>query len=82
VRVYADELGKMDERIPALEVGAVDVKKAARVLELDHQDAKIQKALAGKSTTWERGLDALAKELRMKKTGKQLLQDLQRAHVL
>jgi len=82
VRVYADELGKMQERIPALEVAAIDVKKAARVLELDHQDAKIQKALAGKSATWERGLDALPKELRMKKTGKQLLQDLQRAHVL
>jgi hypothetical protein len=82
VRAYAEQLRQMLDRIPGLAVADIDLKKAAKVLELDHQDARIAKALAGSSSSWERGLEALSKELKMKKNGKQLLQDLQRAKVL
>ena len=79
---YVEQLQGLEKRIPGLKVEAIDITKAAKVLELDHQDAKIRKALDGPASGWERGLEALSKELRMKKNGKQLLLDLKRAKVL
>ena len=54
-------------------------KKA--VVEVD-KIVKARKAIDPKFKGWERGLEALSKELRMKKNGKQLLPDLKRAQVL
>jgi hypothetical protein len=74
------KLAAAKARMDALAIGGVDVKKAARALDLDATaEPKLTKALAAASI--EKGLDTLAKELKLKTTGKAMLATLQRARL-
>jgi hypothetical protein len=80
---FAPALAKLaaaKARIEAMTIAGVDVKKAARALDLDATaEPKLAKALGAASI--ENGLAALAKELKLKTTGKAMLATLQRARL-
>jgi len=80
---FAPALAKLaaaKARIEAMTIAGVDVKKAARALDLDAAaEPKLAKALGAASI--ENGLAALAKELKLKTTGKAMLATLQRARL-
>lgn len=78
-------LEQIDKRIG--EVGksrpeAIDIAKAARVLKLERQKPKLEKALDGPESGFERALDTLARDLKLDTSGKAMLQELRKAKVL
>lgn len=81
-RVYIDQMKAIQTRLEGLAIADVDIKKAAKVLEIDHQDAKIAKVLSLPVGALEKGLDGLAKELKLKTTGREMLANLRKAKVI
>ena len=84
-----DELGdvtrkilEVDSRIETLQTAEVDYKKAAALLKIPSQYlSKLQAALEGLSTSMEKAFDALAKEAKLKTTGKEMIAILKRARI-
>lgn len=73
----------MNVEIEALEVGVVDVKKAAQVLKVPSAlEGKLKKALELDGAGMLKALDALGKELNPKSTGKAMLDVLKKARLL
>ena len=73
----------MDVEIEAMEIGAVDVKKAAPVLKVPAAlEGKLKKALELDSAGMLKALDALGKELNPKTTGKAMIEALKKAKLL
>jgi hypothetical protein len=79
-KTYLDELLRQQGYVNDFKLEAVDVKKAAKTLGLDSKaEAKLAKVLTGTRAGMEKGLDALAKELKLKTNGKQMLAALDKA---
>ena len=77
------DLQKYVEEVLGLKIVQIDVKKALKVLELDAKaEAKLTKVLKGPPSGFEKGLDALAKELKLKTNGKAMLAELKKAGVV
>ncbi len=82
-KVYLDELVRQQEFALDFKIEPIDVKKASKVLELDPKaEAKLAKVLTGPRPAMEKGLDALAKEFKLKTSGKQMLAALAKAGVI
>jgi hypothetical protein len=80
---YLEKVQSVGKRVGALDVGAIDVKKALKVLGIEAKhEAKLAKVLKGPPANFEKGLSALAKELKLDTTGKDMLAELRKAHVL
>ena len=85
-----DELGEVsrkilevDARIETMQTAEVDYKKAAALLKIPGQYlSKLQAALEGLGASLERALDALAKEAKLKSTGRDMIVILKRARIL
>ena len=61
----------------------INVKKALDTLDLDSKvESKLAKALIGTRAAMEKNLDALAKELKLKTNGKQMLAALDKAGLI
>jgi hypothetical protein len=79
-KVYLDEMGKQEKFVQDFKLEAIDVKKALKILALDSKaEPKLAKALVGTRSAMEKNLDALAKELKLKTNGKQMLVALDKA---
>jgi len=79
-KVYLDQLEKQQKMVRDFDIEPIDVKKAAKTLALDSKtEPKLAKVLAGPRSAMEKGLDALARELKLKTTGKQMLAALDKA---
>jgi hypothetical protein len=77
------KIGEVDARIETMQTAEVDYKKAAALLKIPGQYlSKLQAALEGLGASLERALDALAKEAKLKSTGKDMILILKRARVL
>lgn len=82
-KTYLDELVRQQKFALDFEIKPVDVKKAAKELDLDSKaEAKLAKALNGTLAAMEKALDALAKELKLKTNGKQMLATLEKAGLI
>lgn len=82
-RVYLEQLEKTEKRVLEFEIAEIDVRKAAKVLELDSKaEPKLAKVLKGPGPAIEKGLEALAKELKLKTSGKEMAAALRKAGVL
>jgi hypothetical protein len=82
-KTYVDELKAQQKLVADFEIAEIDVKKAVKALSLDPKaEAKLAKILNGPGPAMEKGLDALAKELKLKSTGKQMLATLKKAGVI
>ncbi len=81
--VWVEQTLKQAEAVKALKIEAIDVKKALKVLELDAKhEARLAKVLNGPPAGFEKGLQALATELKLGSTGKAMLQALRKAGVV
>ncbi len=82
-KVYLDEMGKQEKWVQDFKIEPIDVKKAMKTLDLDAKvESKLAKALVGSRTAMEKNLDALARELKLKTNGKQMLAALDKAGLL
>lgn len=73
----------IDVEIQGLEIPKPDAKTAAAELEIPNSHlAKLEKALAMDLAAMEKALGALAKELKMKTTGKEMIATLKKAGLL
>jgi hypothetical protein len=82
-KVYIEQMEKTERRVLEFDIAEIDVKKAAKVLELDSKaEPKLAKVLKGPGAAIEKGLDALAKELKLKTSGKEMVASLKKAGVL
>ena len=85
VQEYAQinaKLVSIDIEIEGMEIPGVDVKKAAALLKIPSgQEAKLKKALDA-GAGMERALDGLAKELKLKTSGKDMIAALKKAKLL
>ena len=82
-KTYLDELVSQKKFAMDFEIAPVDVKKAAKALALDPKvEAKLAKVLNGSRPAMEKGLDALAKELKLKTNGKQMLATLEKVGLI
>ena len=76
-------LVESEKEILAFKIVEIDLKKAVKVLGLDAKaEAKLAKVLKGPPAAFEKGLGALARELKLKTTGKAMLAALQKAGVV
>jgi len=77
------ELQQTKERIRGLKITPINVDDAMDTLGLDSKDAKVKAKLAavfkGRAQDFEKGLDKLAKELRLKTNGKAMLAELKKS---
>lgn len=81
-KVYLDEMVKQQEYAQDFKIDPIDVKKALKVLALDPKaEPKLAKALVGARPAMEKNLDALARDLKLKTNGKQMLAALDKAGV-
>jgi len=68
---------------PSQILAAIDVKRALKTLDLDPKaESKLAKALVGTRSAMEKNLDALARELKLKTNGKQMLAALDKAGLI
>jgi hypothetical protein len=82
-KVYLDQMGKQEKFVQDFKLEPIDVKKALKTLELDPKaESKLAKALVGTRSAMEKNLDALARELKLKTNGKQMLAALEKAGVI
>jgi hypothetical protein len=82
-KVYLDQMGKQEKFVQDFKLEPIDVKKALKTLDLDPKaEQKLAKSLVGTRTAMEKNLDALAKELKLKTNGKQMLAALDKAGLL
>jgi chromosome segregation ATPase len=83
VNVYVEQLALAEERVKAMKIGDIDIGKAAKALSIDRAgEAGLKKVLAGPSTGFEPGLDAIGRKLDPKQKGKDMLAKLKSAGVL
>lgn len=83
IAVYVEQGLKQDKLVKDLKIEAIDVDKALDTLEIDTKHkAKLAKVLNGPPAGFERGLTALAKELKLDTDGKAMLAKLKKAGVL
>jgi len=81
--VYLDEMGKQEKWVQDFKLEPIDVKKALKTLELDPKaEPKLAKALVGTRSVMDKNLDALARELKLKTNGKQMLAALNKAGLI
>lgn len=82
-KVYLEQLGKQEKFVQDLKLEPINVKKALDTLDLDSKvESKLAKALVGTRSAMEKNLDALAKELKLKTNGKQMLAALEKAGLI
>ena len=83
-KVYVDQLKAQQKLVNDFDLKPIDVKKAVKTLDLDDPkaEAKLAKVLGGTRAAMEKGLDALAKEFKLKLNGKQMIAALQKAGLL
>jgi len=71
------------ELIGLHQVAQIDIGKACKVLSIASKDqAKLAKVLNGQPAAYQKGLDALANELELDTTGKEMLTKLEKAQVV
>lgn len=82
-KVYLEQMSKQEKMVQDFKVEPINVKKALATLDLDAKaESKLAKALVGSRAAMEKNLDALAKELKLKTNGKQMLAALEKAGLL
>jgi hypothetical protein len=82
-KVYLDQMGKQEKLVQDFKLEPVSVKKALDTLDLDPKaESKLAKALVGTRSAMEKNLDALARELKLKTNGKQMLAALEKAGLI
>ena len=82
-KVYLDEMGKQEKWVQDFKLAPINVKKALDTLDLDPKvESKLAKALIGTRSAMEKNLDALARELKLKTNGKQMLAALEKAGLI
>jgi hypothetical protein len=82
-KVYLDQMGKQEKLVQDFKIEPINVKKALDTLDLDSKaESKLAKALVGTRSAMEKNLDALAKELKLKTNGKQMLAALDKARLI
>ena len=82
-KVYLDEMTKQEKRVQDFKIEPIDAKKALKTLALDPKaEPKLAKALMGPRSTMEKNLDVLARDLKLKTSGKQMLASLDKAGLL
>jgi chromosome segregation ATPase len=82
-----DSMKTLDDAIKELvglgQVAQIDVGKACKILSIATKgQSKLAKVLNGQPTAYLKGLDALAKELELDTTGKEMLTQLEKANVV
>jgi len=83
VNVYVEQLAAAEERVKAMKIEAIDVGRAAKALSIDRAgEVELKKVLAGPSTGFEAGLEAIGKKLDPKQKGRDMLARLKSAGVL
>lgn len=81
--LWVEQTIKVDKLVKDLKIETIDVDKALKTLEIDAKHkAKLAKILNGPSSGYEKGLTALAKELKLGTDGKAMLAELKKAGVL
>ncbi len=81
--VYVEQTLKRADAVKGLKIEAIDMKLALKTLELDAKhEAKLAKVLNGPPAAYEKGLGALAKELKLDTTGRAMLEALEKAEVI
>ena len=76
-------MGKQEKWVQDFKLEPIDVKKVLKALDLDPKaEPKLAKALVGTRSAMERNLDTLAKELKLKTNGKQMLAALEKAGLI
>lgn len=82
-KVYLEQMGKQEKLVQDFKLEPINVKKALDTLDLDPKaESKLAKALVGTRSVMEKNLDALAKELKLKTNGKQMLAALEKAGLI
>ena len=82
-KVYLEQLGKQEKFVQDFKLEPINVKKALDALDLDPKvESKLAKALVGTRSVMEKNLDALARELKLKTNGKQMLAALEKAGLI
>ena len=82
-KVYLEQMGKQEKLVQDFKLEPINVKKALDTLDLDSKvESKLAKALVGTRSAMEKNLDALAKELKLKTNGKQMLAALEKAGLI
>lgn len=82
-KVYLDQMGKQEKLVQDFKLEPINVKKALDTLDLDPKvESKLAKALVGTRAAMEKNLDALARELKLKNNGKQMLAALEKAGLI
>jgi len=82
-KVYLEQMAKQEKLVQDFKIEAINVKKALDTLDLDSKaESKLAKALVGTRAAMEKNLDVLAKELKLKTNGKQMLAALDKAGLL
>lgn len=85
IAAMRQRLEQIDKRVNGfgkLAPQAIDIAKAAKVLKLEKQKPRLEKALDGPENGFERALETLARDLRLDTSGKDMLQELRKAKVL
>jgi hypothetical protein len=74
---------KQQKFVQDFKVESINVKKALDTLDLDPKvESKLAKALVGTRSAMDKNWDALARELKLKTNGKQMLAALEKAGLL
>jgi hypothetical protein len=82
-KVYLEQMGKQEKFVQEFKLEPINVKKALDILDLDSKvEPKLAKALVGTRSAMEKNLDALARELKLKTNGKQMLAALDKAGLI
>jgi hypothetical protein len=82
-KVYLEQMGKQEKFVQDFKLEPINVKKALNTLDLDPKaESKLAKALVGTRSAMEKNLDALARELKLKTNGKQMLAALEKAGLI
>jgi hypothetical protein len=82
-KVYLEQMGKQEKLVQDFKLEPINVKKALDTLDLDPKvESKLAKALVGTRSVMEKNLDALARELKLKTNGKQMLAALEKAGLI
>ena len=81
--VYVEQSLKVDKLVKDLKIEDIDVDKALKTLEIDAKHKpKLARVLNGPPSGYEKGLSALAKEIKLDTDGKTMVTALRKAGVL
>lgn len=82
-RVYIEQLEKAAQTMEEFKIEDVDVQKAMDALALDDKiKPRLAKVLEGPAAAYERGLAAIAKDFKLKTTGKDMLVTLKKRGIV